>query len=521
MPTACIRGDQILFFPNLGGREPIHFYAVSLLASLPGFALDFMTIKTVSVLESLLILPALLLLAFEVFGGRCRRFGLMTGLIAAALVAVSYWQSSIARLGMRVPLTALFTALLLIYLARAMRCNRRSDFVKAGLLLGFSLYGYQASRMLPAVVVAGILLALTFGERGRTQRRVMLANMAILVFMSGTVFLPLLHYWQEYPERFWMRASTRILGDQHSAATLEEAISPLLNSLPQLLANARRALLMYNWEGDIAWFHGLPRQPALDMFSGAFLILGLGAWLSSALRTRDPVILLMPIVVLIMLLPTVLSLAHPGANPSFTRSSGALPVIYLIAALPIATIASRLMTLLPRRAGRVAAALFCAGVILLANQQNAITYFDEFPRHYGRATQAHSAAGRVLHGFAESDGAYGNAFVLSLPHWWDHRAVGMEAGQMHWDGNPTLSRVPEYIGRAYYRSGEYRLWPDRDLLFFYPGRSDEIRNQLQRWFPDGRESSISTGVSSSNRFFIYRVPALGEAGISIFLSNNA
>ena len=155
------RGNHMIFFPNLGGREPIHFYAVSLLASLPGFGLDFTTIKSVSVLESLLTLPILLWLGVEVFGRRCRQFGILVGLLTAALFAVSYWQSSIARLGMRIPLTALFTALLLVYLARAMRFNRRSDFVKAGLILGFSLYGYQASRMLPAVVVTGALFALT------------------------------------------------------------------------------------------------------------------------------------------------------------------------------------------------------------------------------------------------------------------------------------------------------------------------------------------------------------------------
>ncbi len=513
-------GDHMLFFPNLGGREPIHYYAISLLASLPGFELDFMTIKMVSVLESLLILPAMLLLGKEFFGGRNRQFGLLLGMLAAALVAVSYWQASIARLGMRVPLTALFTALLLIYLARAMRRNQRSDFLKAGLLLGFSMYSYQASRMLPAVVVAGVLFALVFGSRTRNQWRAIIGNLAILVFMSWIVFLPLLRYWQEYPDRFWMRASTRILGDQYSGATLEETISPLLNNLPQLLANTRRALLMFNWEGDIAWFHGLPRQAAMDMYSGAFLILGLAAWLSAALRARDPVIWLMPIVGLIMLLPTILSLAHPGANPSFTRSSGALPMIYLMAALPLAALADRLMKLLPRRAGQMTALIFCAAIALLANHQNSITYFDEYPKHYGRGTQTHSAAGRILRGFAQSDGAYGNAFVLSLPHWWDHRAVGIEAGQMYWDSNPTLSRVPEYIGRAYYDSSEYRLQPDRDLLFFYPGRSNEIRDQLERWFPTGRETLISTDVSSDS-FFIYRVPALGEPGINSFLSDNA
>ena len=47
------------------------------------------------------------------------------------------------------------TALLLIFLIRAMRDNRRNDFIIAGLVLGFSLYVYQAARMLPLVVMIG------------------------------------------------------------------------------------------------------------------------------------------------------------------------------------------------------------------------------------------------------------------------------------------------------------------------------------------------------------------------------
>ena len=49
----------------------------------------------------------------------------------------------------------------MIYLIRAMRENRRSDFIKLGLALGFSMYGYIACRMLLLAAIAGIGLGNT------------------------------------------------------------------------------------------------------------------------------------------------------------------------------------------------------------------------------------------------------------------------------------------------------------------------------------------------------------------------
>ena len=45
------------------------------------------------------------------------------------------------------------------------------------------------------------------------------------------------------------------------------------------MKNVRNALLMFNWKGDIGWFNGAPEYPMLDIFTGAFLILGAAAWL--------------------------------------------------------------------------------------------------------------------------------------------------------------------------------------------------------------------------------------------------
>ena len=205
----------------------------------------------------------------ELLGGKRKHFNLAAALLLTGLVAVSYWHVIIGRQGLRIPFTPLVTALLLIYLARAMRHNRRGDFVKVGLILGFGLYMYQAVRMLPVVVVVGVLMAMAVRRISWRERQRYLLHLAILVFVSLMVFLPMLHYSIEFPNQFWMRTTTRILGDEMAIATPDQAEQALRENVSVFMKNVRNALLMFNWKGDIGWFNGAPEYPMLDIFTGA------------------------------------------------------------------------------------------------------------------------------------------------------------------------------------------------------------------------------------------------------------
>ena len=510
-------GDYKIFFPNNGGREPVQMYLLAALSNLPGLGFDFYSLKALSALESLLTLPVLLWMGMELLGDKRKRFNALVALLLTGLVAVSYWHVIIGRQGLRIPFTPLVTALLLIFLARAMRQNRRSDFVKVGLILGFGLYMYQAVRMLPVVVVAGLLMALVIRKISWRERLRYLVHLAILVFVSLMVFLPMLRYSIEFPNHFWMRTTTRILGDEMAFATPDQAEAALRANVSVFMKNVRNALLMFNWKGDIGWFNGAPEHPMLDVFTGAFLILGAAAWLVLMLKSRDPVIWFVPLVLLIMLMPTILSLAHPEANPSNSRALGAAPAVYLVAALPIATVARKLLQCFSGRTGRILALALCAGIILLANQRNAETYFDRYARAYIGPSFPHSEAGAILRGFIESDGAPGNAFSVGFPYWWDYRALGIEAGYPLWpnDGAPIES-LPQKLADARRRGDNLRLVPDRDLLFFINERDEESLAKLVEWFPNGRPMFVQS-YHPEDRFVLYRVPAPGEAGWTSFV----
>ncbi len=525
-----LEGEYNVFFANNGGREPFQMYAMALLSQVPGFGMDHASLQFLAVLEGLITLPLLWWMGREIIGEKDRALGNVVGLTLAALVAASYWHTSITRLALRIVLTPLVTSLLVIYLSRAMRHNRRVDFIITGLILGFGLYTYQAVRMLPVVIVVGIILALIFRARTMKIRSQYVINLAALVLVSAVVFVPLARYWNQFPENFWQRTAGRLLGDDviyeydeagnivsERNATIQERIEAFGDNMSALANNLRNALLMYNWKGDVAWINGAPNQPAMDPFSGALLIIGLAAWLVWLVKKRDVVLLLIPIMVFLMLLPSALSIAMPIENPSATRTSGSIPPVYLIAGFPLALIALSLRRVINNNLGGVLASFFVVLVVSSAFLVNSGRFFDDFQDSYLNSSLPYSEAGNYLEGFVNSGGAYGNAYVIAYQHWWDHRAVGIEAGIMDYpNGILTREEIPDVLYDRW-RCGDnlYRMNPERDLLFFYNQNDVDTDEYLHGLFPEGR-SILYDSYQENDDYFIFRAPALTLDGMIRF-----
>ena len=522
-------GQYNIFFANNGGREPFQMYAMALFSNLPGQSINFTSLKLLAVIESLVSLPLFFWLGREIFGERHRKLGTGVGLIMMALVAVSYWHVSITRLALRIIMTPLVTTFLLIYLSRAMRLNRRADFIKVGLILGFGLYTYQAVRMLPIVIVVGVALAVMLKAKSWRDVARYSLNLAVLVWIAFMVFLPLFHYSVENPEHFWLRTTGRLLGDDvitetledgnivQRDATLQERLEAFNENLPVLMSNVRNVLLMYNWKGDVAWINGAPNAPAMDTFAGTLFILGLATWLVLMIRKRDPVYWLMPIMLLIMLMPSALSIAYPIENPSATRTSGSLPEAYLLAALPLSLFVLKFVDSRPR-GWRGFVALGVISVVILGGYiQNSTLYFGRFVKAYKSASLPYSEGGQILQGFALSDGTYGNAFMIAYQYWWDHRALGLEANLVDYpNGVVKLSDLPTMMSANVTRTDRYRFDPMKDILFIYSIDDEETSLQLQEWFPEGRETVVDS-YQENDDFKLYRVPWIGHDGFEDFL----
>jgi hypothetical protein len=198
--------------------------------------------------------------------------------------------------------------------------------------------------------------------------------------------------------------------------------------------------------------------------------------------------------------------------------SGTLPEVYLFAAFPLALMIAQMIRLAPRR-GAVVGAVFAGVLMLAAYNSNQTIYFGEYALNYAGSSLPYSDAGKVLKGFAESGGSYGNAYMIAYPYWWDHRAIGIEAGLIDWpNGIVSRQEVPNFLYLASQKldPDPYRLNPDRDLLFFYSIQDDETEQQLKQWFPAGY-SEVFHSYQPEDNFKLFRVPALGQANFIDFL----
>jgi hypothetical protein len=536
-----LNGQTQVFFPNNGGREPFHFYMMAAFSQLSGLGMNFFTLKLLTVVEGLISIPLLWWLGRALIGRGEPQLGNMVGLIMAALVATSYWHEILSRLGLRIMLTVIATSLVLIFLSRALRHNRRGDFIITGLALGIGIYMYQAVRMLPVVVVCGVVIAGLFALFGHARREKLIRyglHLLILVMVAFAVFIPLFRFSLDSPEDFWRRTSGRLLGDViiqttdsqgnviQREATIEERAESFQQNISTLIGNIRNALLMFNWKGDVAWVTAAPNEPAMDAWSGALLIVGLGAWLARMVRRRDSVNWLIPVAAFLMLLPSALSIAYPIENPSHTRMSGTLPIVYLWSALPLALLIVSLRRVLGIRAGNILGATVAVMVIGFSLRANWIMYFVGSPTagsyaqvYNERSWGPYREAGAFLRGFAESNGSLGNAFMIGFMNWWDHRAVGIEAGVTNWpNGVVNLDDLPRLLNNGLVRVDQYTLDPEKPLLFFYSLEDVAAEERFLRWFPQGYSQVIRTAKPERGEYKIYFVPPLGYSGLQDFLA---
>jgi len=519
-------GDRSVFFPNNGGREAFQMYFIALLHQVTGIPISFELIKLASGLEGLLTIVIAYWLGRAMYGDENRQLGNLVGLLMAALVAVSYWHIMLSRLGLRIVLTPLLVMLLLVFLARAVRYNRRGDWIIGGLLLGAGLYFYQAVRIVPFLVIVAFLLAVMLRVRNGRALRAYAFNFTALVAVAFAVFVPLARYLYDYPEFFLERTTGRLFGEDiieirnsegevigRRAALVEDRIAAFQQNLSVLGETLRRSLLMFNHRGDTAWITGDPDgSPQLDPYTGAFFVLGLGMVFGRMLRRRDPAEWLLPFGVLILILPSALAIAFIIEVPSATRASGALAVVYLVAAFGMAATVIGVAQGMPRLWLRRAVYVIAALIVLIGAAINYERYFVDAMRDYRNSTFPYRQAGTIMRGFAESTGAYGNVFMVAFPYWWDHRALAIEAGAPKWNNGVLREDVIERV-LNFLRGNigtPFEMRPDRQMLFFFNPRDEKLVDELSPVFPNGVVIRIAA-YNSERDFNLYIVPPLGCA----------
>jgi hypothetical protein len=471
-----LNGAFSIFFVRNTGREAFQLYLSAGVAMIFGTGISFLTLKIGTALMGLFTAVYMYFLGKEVGNQR-------VGLFAFLICGIGYWPNVISRIGLRFTLYSAFTAPALYYFFRGLRRKRWSDLVLSGIFIGIGLQGYSPYRVVPVLIIIGVLLYLA--HYWKTAKSKFAVIGLVVVGVSALIlFLPLLRYIMDQPDAFAYRALTR-------AGSLER---PLPGPAWQIfLSNLWWASIMPFWKDGTIWVHSVPYRPALDAVSGAMFLLGLVVCILRYIRQKDWRIPFLIFAVPFLMLPSIISLAFPDENPCLNRTAGALVPIFLIAGMGLDTILQNIKKQFNGLNASIVTTLIFEMVMFTSVLQNYNLVFHEYDEIYTQSSLNTSEIGEVIHNFVEVYGDVDSAYVVGYPYWVDTRLVGINSG------NPIK---------------DYAIWPDtfqltvtnkRAKLFILNNKDTESLDKLRRLYPDYYETVYQSRVPSKN-FIMFLVP---------------
>jgi hypothetical protein len=473
-----LNGTPFIFFERNTGREPWQFYWTVMLIRLFNLPTDFMALKIGTSLIGWLMLPAVFLLAREVLGTR-------VALLATLFAAVASWGVIPARFGLRYPLAPCATAWTLFFLVRGLRRDERNSLLAAGIAMGIGLQGYTAYRLMPLVCLLIVVFwaGWLYVQKRKEQAVRSLVGTGMALVLAVAVCMPLIRYGVDNPDALLYRVTTRVTG-------LEQPVQGAAGDI--LLDNLKNVLLMFNFTYDHVWVANIPEEPAMDPLLGALLVAGAAACVVASVRGRDPWPAVVLAAGLFMLLPSALNLAFPRENPSVVRTGGALPMLMIVCAV----IPGMLLDM-ARRNGWVVARVAAPLVVLTLSAAivavNSHRVFAWYPAEYCVRVQNASDIAQEIRAFYEAGNPRSNAWLVSYPHWVDHRAVGV------WLGDIAFSNVAEEHGVQVDLRGEPGL--------FVLNAADEVSlRALREKYPEGQTRTVQGSQCSSREFVAFAVP---------------
>ena len=344
--------------------------------------------------------------------------GKRLGLLAVFFTGIAYWPNILSRFGLRFPLYPLFYAPALYYLIRGLRTGNRANFILSGLFLGLGLNGYSPYRVVPIVILLAIGLYL-LDKRSIGRRRMALMGLFALVAVSFIIFIPLLRYTISNPDIVIYRAMTRI-------GTWERPIPG--SGLLIFLQNLRNSLTMFGWDDGEVWPISVVHRPALDVISSVLFHLGLVLLVMRYIRQRHWLDIFTLISIPMLMMPSILSLAFPGENPSMNRSAAAIIPVFLIVGLALDGLLKALESNPSSPWGRRFA--WVVGIALLAGAsvQNYDLVFNQYREVYDMSAWNTSEIGQVVHDFTQTVGTLKTQWLVGYPYWVDSRLVMFNAG---------------------------------------------------------------------------------------------
>lgn len=323
---ALATDDWKIFYPENNGREGLFINIQSV--SLALFGSEPWALRLPSAIFGILTVLGIYFLTRELF--RKSEYSSAIALLAAFLLATSFWHINFSRIGFRAIMAPAFLTwgvyLLLLYLNKIAKAVSKLKIqnllflpLLAGAVYGLGFHSYIAYRATPFLILF-ILIAYWLKDKDEVIRKKILLSIFSFLFSSIIIFLPLGIHFLNNPADFLGRTT------QISVFASEEP-------LKHLALNTAKTLGMFNFAGDYNWRHNLAGQPQLFWPVGVMFLIGILIAVKSLMRNskfeiQDSSLAILFVWLGVAALPVVIS--NEGL-PHALRAVIMIPPVFILA----------------------------------------------------------------------------------------------------------------------------------------------------------------------------------------------
>lgn len=423
------------------GRATLFLYM--LIASFEVFGYTIFAMRFVPAIAGLAAVFAFYFLARWLVGP-------VPALVATALLAVSRWAVTFSRVSWEAALQPLFEIMAVYFFVRALETRGRLGYFfwfMAGGSLAAGIYTYLAFRFVPIVMAMFLLYiaATRWDLIWRSRTGILVYGVSFVIVLA-----PLANFALNNQDQFLER--TR---EVNVFREVDEK-----DTYAPLRSNVQRSVEMINVRGDHNGRHNLPNAPMVDELTGAVFILGLAAALISYRNWRRGTL---PIWLIIMLLPGLFTISIE--NPSAIRGIGAIPPIFLLAAVGVSVVYASLART------RVGLVTFGVLALSLVAGSTALNYYDVFHRQANSQLVWEAFTPKyALVAEAVADRADDNQVLVSQPYL----------------GHPIMPILTRGVAYEDYSPGEHVVFrpTPRDIVIVLDANQYAILPHLSHLYPN-------------------------------------
>ncbi|TEU16266.1 MAG: phospholipid carrier-dependent glycosyltransferase, partial [Anaerolineales bacterium] len=326
-------------------------------------------------------------------------FGRQMALISTVLLAVSHWYIHFSRLGLNNVLTPFFECLAFYFLLKGLHSRKELDFVWSGLAIGFGLYTYHSSRLVPLIIPVFLAYRL-ITEKGflRSHYR----EIVIMIAAATFAFAPLGLYFIEHSRQLMSRGEGVFIFTP-SNLTHFFYVYHTRDPLRVLWIQTVHTLSVFNYRGDTSGQYGF-REPILDFYTSVFFVLGL-AYSLSQWRRREHFFLNL------WFWATIVAGSILTVDAPFTpRLIGMIPVLFVFAGLALDKTWEQLRQAFKPKGKRYFATAIALTLLLIA-----CTNGDAYLNRYIRQQKPMSGSTELAR-YIHSLGPEYRTYLLGAPH---------------------------------------------------------------------------------------------------------